>query len=114
MRIWMCSGVARRPGNTEESRLLVALCSSFLQQAPGRSLEGFDVIDVDETTPDQEGSIVLKPPEGSGHSLPVGPDHGAQVLVGVADGYADLPWDLHSLALDEKEDEASKSRWHLL
>src|SRR5215210_8149535 len=31
----------------------------------------------------------------------------------VACGYADLPWDLHPLALDEKEDQARKPRWHL-
>src|SRR5215203_6786104 len=109
-RSWMCSGRARRPGNAE-SRLRGggALSYSFLlQEATGRPLEDFDVIDVDEPTPDLECPLVLKTPEGPGHSLPVGPYHGAQVLVGVAGGYADLPWDLHPLALDEKEDEASK------
>src|SRR5688500_3280979 len=116
----MCSGGARGPGNAEQSSLgnaeqsslLGALCSSFLQEAPGRSLEGFDVIDVDEASPDLQSSLVLKPPESPGHSLPVGSDHGAKVLVGVAGGYADLPWDLHPLALYEKEDEASKPCWH--
>src|SRR5688572_31263836 len=108
----MCSG-ARGPGNPEQSLLLGALCSSFLQEAPGSSLEGFDVIDVDEASPDLQSSLVLKPPESPCNSLPVGPDHGAKVLVGVAGGYADLPWDLHPLALDEKEDEARKPRWHL-
>src|SRR5215208_4465908 len=109
----MCSGGARRPGNAEQSSLLLgALFSPFLQQAPGRSLEGFDVIDVDEASPDLQSPLVLKPSESPGHSLPVRSYHGAKVLVGVAGGYADLPWDLHPLALDEKEDEASKPRWH--
>src|ERR671910_3337184 len=107
MRILMCSGAARRPGNAEQSSLLLgALCSSFLQEAPGRSLEGFDVIDVDEAAPDLQSPLVLKPPESPGHCLPVRPDHGAKVLVGVTSGYADLPGDLHPLALHEKEDEA--------
>ena len=56
----------------------------FLQKSPGRSLEGFDVIDVDEASPDLEGSLILKAPESSRHRLPVRPDHGAKVLVGVA------------------------------
>src|SRR5215207_11206923 len=111
MRIWMCSG-ARRPGNAEESRLR-GLSSSFLQEAPGRSFEGFDVIDVDEASPELQSSLVLKPPESPGNSLPVRPDHGAKVLVGVAGGYADLPWDLYPLALYEKEDQAGKPCWHL-
>src|SRR5215218_7871250 len=98
----MCSG-ARGPGNAEEGRLLGALCSCFLQEAPRRSLEGLDVIDVDEASPDLECPLVLKAPESPGNSLPVGPDHGAKVLVGVASGYADLPWDLYSLTLDEEE-----------
>src|SRR5829696_2796792 len=85
----------------------------FLQQAPGRSLEGFDVIDVDETAPDLQSSLVLKSPESPCHRLPVRPDHGAQMLVGVAGGYANLPWDLYPLALDEKEDQARKPCWHL-
>src|SRR5215213_3458216 len=109
----MCSG-ARGPGNAEQSRLLGALCSSFLQEAPGRSLEGFDVIDVDEASPDLQSPLVLKPPESSCHSLPIGPDHGAEMLVAVAGWYPNLPWSLHSLALDEKEDQARKPRWHLL
>src|SRR5215208_6626123 len=110
----MCSGAAIRPGNAEQSRLLLgALCSSFLQEAPGSSLEGFDVIDVDEASPDLQSPLVLKPPESPGHCLPVRPDHGAKVLVGVAGWYADLPWDLYPLALDEKEDQASKPCWHL-
>src|SRR5215218_1369052 len=108
----MCSG-ARGPGSPEQSSLLLgALCSSFLQEAPGRPLKGFDVIYVDEASPELQSSLVLKPPESPGHRLPVGPDHGAKVLVGVTSGYADLPRDLHPLALDEKEDEASKPRWH--
>ena len=73
--------------------LLREALSLFLQEAPGSSLEGFDVIDVDEASPDLESPLVLKPPESPGHSLPVGPDHGAKVLVGVAGGYANLPWD---------------------
>src|SRR5215212_7165067 len=114
MWIWMCSG-ARGPGNAELSSLLLgALYSSFRQEAPSRSLEGFDVIDVDEATPDLECSLVLKPPESPCHSLAVGPDHGAKVLVAVAGWYANLPLDLQPLALDEKEDQASKPCWHLL
>src|SRR5688500_5366726 len=110
----MCSE-ARGTGNAEQSsRLLGALCSSFLQEAPGRSLEGFDVVDVDEASPDLECYLVLKATESPCHSLPVRPDHGAKVLVGVAGRYADLPWDLHPLALDEKEDQARKPCWHLL
>src|SRR5215203_3089680 len=114
MRIWMCSGGARRPGNAEEGRLLGALFSCFLQEAPGSSLEGLDVFDVDEATPDLQSPLVLKAPESPCHSFAVGPDHGTKVLVGVACGYADLSWDLHPLALDEKEDQARKPRWHLL
>src|SRR5215207_826173 len=107
----MCSG-ARGPGNAEQSSLLGALSSSFLQEASGSSFEGFDVIDVDEAPPDLQSSLVLQPPESSGHSLPIGTDHGAKMLVAVAGRYANLPWDLHPLALDEKEDEARKPRWH--
>src|SRR5215207_744585 len=110
----MCSG-ARGPGNAEQSRLLLgALCSSFLQEAPGRTLEGFDVIDVDEASPDLQSPLVLKPPESPCNSFAVGPDHSAEVFVGVAGGDANLPWDLQPLTLDEKEDQASKPCWHLL
>src|SRR5215216_4380263 len=49
----------------------------FLQEAPGHSFQGFDVIDVDETSPDLQSSLVLKPTECPCNSLPVGPDHGA-------------------------------------
>src|SRR5215204_2619088 len=111
MRIWMCSGEPRRPGKAE-SGLLGAHCSSFLQEAPGRSLEGFDVFDVDEASPDLQSSLVLQPPESPCHCLPVRPDHGAKVLVGVTGWDADLPWDLHPLALYEKEDQAGKPCWH--
>src|SRR5215211_4221641 len=114
MRIWMCSG-ARYLGNAEEGRLRGgALCSCFLQEAPGRSLEGFDVIYVDEASPDLQSPLVLKPPESPCNSFAVGPDHGAKVLVGVAGRYANLTRDLHPLALDEKEDQTSKPCWHLL
>src|SRR5215208_1049411 len=113
MRIWICSG-ARYLGNAEEGRLLGALCSCFLQEAPRSSLGGFDVIYVDEAAPDLQSPLVLQPPESSGHSLPVGPDHGAKVLVAVAGRYANLPRDLHPLALDEEEDQTSKPCWHLL
>jgi hypothetical protein len=58
----------------------------FLQEAPRSSLEGFDVIDVDETSPDLQSSLVLQPPESPCNRLPVRPDHGAKVLVGVAGG----------------------------
>src|SRR5215210_7677674 len=97
--IWMCSGGARCPGNAEQRRLRGggALCSSFLQEAPGRSLEGLDVSDVDEASPDLQSPIVLKPPESPRYRLPVGPDHGAKVLVRVAGWYADLSGDLHPL-----------------
>jgi hypothetical protein len=113
MRIWICSGEVRRPENGEESSLLGALSYSFLQKPPGSFLEGFDVFDVDEASPDLEGPLVLKPPESPGHSLPIGPDHGAKVLMSVACGYANLPWDLYPLALNEKEDQARKPCWHL-
>src|SRR5215204_6297714 len=118
--IWIDSGAETLPWEPWEAQrqglgevLLRETSPLFLQQAPGRSLEGFDVIDVDEAPPDLEGSLVLKPPESPGHSLPIGPDHGAKVLVTVAGWYANLPWDLHSLALDEKEDQARKPCWHL-
>ena len=65
-----------------------------------------DVFDVDETPPDLECPIVLKTPESPSYSFAVGPYHGAKVLVGVAGGYPNLPWDLHPLALDEEEDQA--------
>src|SRR5215208_2776749 len=110
----MCSGAAIRPGNAEQSHLLLeALCSSFLQEAPGSSLEGFDVIYVDEASPDLDRSLVLKPTECPGHSFAVGPDHGAKVLVAIAGRYADLSGDLYPLALYEKEDQARKPCWHL-
>src|SRR5215213_1738879 len=112
MRIWMCSG-ERRPGNAEGRLRGGALSLPFLQKPPGRSLEGLDVFDVDETPPDLEGPLVLKAPEGPGHGFAVGPYHGTKMLVGVACGYADLPWDLHPLALDEEEDQARKPRWYL-
>ena len=106
MRIWICSGEVRRPENGEVSSLLGALCYSFLQKPPGSSLEGSQVIDVDEATPDLEGPLILQPPESPGHSLPIGPDHGAKVLMSVACGYANLPGSLHPLALDEEEEES--------
>ena len=65
-----------------------------------------DVFDVDEASPELKSPLVLKTPEGPGHGFAVGPDHGAQVLVGVAGGYANLPGNLYPLALDKKEDEA--------
>src|SRR5215203_7103332 len=115
MRIWMCSG-ERRPGIAERSRLRGggALSYSFLQKPPGHSLEGFDVFDVDDASPELQCSLVLQAPESPGHGLAVGPYHGAKVLVGVASGYADLSGDLHPLALYEEEDEASEPRRHPL
>src|SRR5215207_6018411 len=82
-RIWMRSGRARRSGRkwprgAEGHSGGGGLFSSFLQETPGRPLEGFDVLDVDETSPDLECSLVLKTPEGPGHGFAVGPDHGAQ------------------------------------
>src|SRR5215203_6926418 len=87
--------------------------SPFLQEASSSSLEGSQVFDVDVAPPDLEGTLVLQPPESSGHSLPVRPDHGAEVLMSVACGYANLPGSLHPLALDEEEDQASEPCWHL-
>src|SRR5215208_1968982 len=120
--IWIDSGAQTppwEPWEPWEARrrclrevLLKETLPLFLQEAPRSSFEGFDVIDVDETAPDLEGYLVLQPPECPCNSLPVRPDHGAKMLVGVAGGYANLPWDLHPLALDEKEDEASKPCWH--
>src|SRR5215203_953976 len=123
--IWIDSGAETLPWEPWEARrgclrevllresLLREALSLFLQQSPGSSLEGFDVIDVDEAPPDLHSSLVLKPPESPCHSLPVRPDHGAKVLVAVAGRDANLPWDLHPLALDEKEDQACKPCWHL-
>src|SRR5215204_4261493 len=120
--IWIDSGAETppwEPGEPWEARrrclrevLLRETLPVFLQQAPGHSLEGFDVIDVDEASPDLQSSLVLKTPESPGHCLPVRPDHGAKVLVSVAGGYANLPWDLHPLALYEEEDQARKPCWH--
>src|SRR5215208_1266818 len=75
--IWIDSGAQTRPwepGEPWEARrwclgelllrealLRGALCS-FLQEATGRPFEGFDVIDVDEATPDLECSLVLQAP----------------------------------------------------
>src|SRR5215211_3757566 len=112
--IWIDSGAQTRPWEPwKVRRCLREALPLFLQEAPGRSLEGSDVIDVVEAPPDLEGSLVLEPPECPGHSLPIGPDHGAEVLVSVAGRYADLPGDLYSLALDEKEDEAREPCRHL-
>src|SRR5215208_7648701 len=117
--IWIDSGAQTPPWEPWEARrrclreaLLRETLPLFLQEAPRSSFEGFDVIDVDEASPYLQSSLVLKTPEGPGHRLPVRPYHGAKVLVGVAGGYANLPWDLHPLALDEKEDEARKPCWH--
>ena len=77
------------------------------------SLESSEVFDVDEAPPELEGTLVLQASECSGHSLPIGPDHGAKVLMSVACGYANLPGSLHPLALDEEEDQASEPCWHL-
>src|SRR5215203_3115315 len=107
-RSWMCSGRARRRGNTE-SRLRgggVLSYSFLLQEPPGSTLEGLDVLDIDEAPPELDGSLVLQASESPRHRLPIGPYHGAKVLVGVAGRYPDLPGDLHPLALDEEEDEA--------
>src|SRR5215217_2054516 len=106
----------RSLGNTER-RLRGGggvLCLPFLQKPPCRPLEGFDVTHVDDASPELDGPIVLQAPEGPGHGLAVGPYHGAEVLVGVAGGYADLSGDLHPLALYEEEDEARKPRRHPL
>src|SRR5215211_4213054 len=118
--IWIDSGAETLPWEPWEGRrwclgevLLRETLPLFLQQAPGSSFQGFDVIDVDEASPDLEGSLVLQPPESSGHSFPVRPDHGAKVLMSVACGYANLPGSLHPLALDEEEDQASEPCWHL-
>ena len=96
----MCSG-ERRPGNAEKGRPLGGALSyfCFLQEPPGRPLEGIDVFDVDHATPDLQCSLVLKAPEGPRHGLPVGAYHGAEVLVGVAGRYAYLPRDLNPFAL---------------
>src|SRR5215207_10370155 len=82
--------------------------SLFLQEASSSSLEGSQVFDVDEASPDLEGTLVLQASECPGHSLPICPDHGAKVLMSVACGYANLPGALHPFALDEKEDQASE------
>src|SRR5215210_4086412 len=84
--IWIDSGAQTlpwEPGEPWEVRrrclrevLLREALLLFLQQAPGRPFEGFDVIDVDETSPDLQCSLVLQAPECSGHRLPVRPDHG--------------------------------------
>src|SRR5829696_647618 len=82
--IWIDSGAETLPWEPWEARrwclrkiLLREALSLFLQEAPGRSLEGFDVIDVDEASPDLECPLVLKAPKSPGNSLPIGPDHGA-------------------------------------
>src|SRR5215204_6355423 len=107
--IWIDSGAQTPPWEPWTARrCLREALPLFLQEAPGSSLEGFDVIDVDEATPDLDDPLVLQASESPRHRLPVGTDHGAQVLVGVAGRYADLSGDLHPLALDEEEDEASE------
>src|SRR5215212_2211809 len=122
MRIWMHSGAQTRPWEPWEpwearryvrEILLREALSLFPREAASSSLEGFDIFDVDEASPDLECPLILKAPESSGHSLPIGPDHGAYVLVGVAGGDANLTRHLHPLALDEEEDEASEPRRHL-
>src|SRR5215203_3010676 len=87
-QIWICSGRASCPGNAE-SRLRGGgvLSYFFLQEPPCSTLEGLDVLDIDEATPELEHPLVLEAPEGPGHRLPIGPYHGAKMLVGVASGY---------------------------
>ena len=91
--IWIDSGAETCPWEPWEGRrwcfrevLLRETLPLFLQKAPGRSFQGFDVIYVDEASPELQSPLVLQPPECPGHCLPVGPDHGAKVLVGVAGG----------------------------
>src|SRR5215211_4816105 len=109
--IWIDSGAETRPWEPWKARRCLREGGPlFLQEAPGHSFEGFDVFDVDEAPPDLECPLILQPPESPGNSLPVRPDHGAKVLVGIAGGYADLRGDLYPLALDEEEDEARKPR----
>src|SRR5215203_361382 len=103
-------GRAERCSKEDLSREALSL---FLQEASSSSLEGSQVFDVDEAPPDLEGTLVLQASECSCHSLPIGSDHGAKVLMSVACGYANLPGSLHPLALDEKEDQASEPCWHL-
>src|SRR5215217_3790808 len=79
--IWIDSGAQTRPWEPgepweERRRCLREALPLFLQEAPGSSLEGFDVIDVDEATPDLECSLVLQAPECPGNSFAVGSDHG--------------------------------------
>src|SRR5215207_9556926 len=85
--IWIDSGAQTppwEPWEPSEARrwclgevLLREALPLFLQEPPGSSLEGFDVIDVDEASPDLECSLVLQSPEGPGHSLPIRTYHGA-------------------------------------
>src|SRR5215211_6627143 len=89
--IWIDSGAQTRPWEPWEARrsclrevLLREDLPLFLQQAPGRPFEGFDVIDVDEAAPDLQSPLVLQAPEGPRHGFPVSPDHGAKVLMSVA------------------------------
>src|SRR5215212_9847086 len=75
-RIRMRSGEARRSGRNwprgaEGHSGGGGLFSSFLQETPGRPLEDFDVLDVDETPPHLDDSLVLQVSEGPCHRLPI-------------------------------------------
>jgi hypothetical protein len=82
---------------------------------PGHPTQGLYVRHVDQAPLQLHDPCVLEPGEGLSHRLPVGADHGGQVLMGVVGGYLHVVLtDYHPLALDEREDEARQPGGHTL
>ena len=66
------------------------------------SFKSLHILNMDEASPQLYGSLVLEQPESPGYRLPVGPDHGAQTLMGVMMGYLDVLTGLYTLSFTEK------------
>src|SRR5918997_567418 len=80
----------------------------------GDTLQGLQILDKDPAVPELHATLRTQPTESSGNGLPVGPDHGGQVLVGVAGRYLVALRGHQPLALDEPQDLARQPARDLL